>query len=71
MPSGQCDKTFHGLFANVRNKLECLFMVNILSLMVLSNVRADPGGAPEMFSALPKNIRLGSKGLPGTNTLAY
>jgi hypothetical protein len=48
------------------------------SLMFTGNARVYVSGAPESgaplygrFMASPTNIRLGWKGLPGTNTLAY
>ncbi len=61
------------------NKLECLSLATISSLVYCLWVR--PGAHPRVEHlkcsslrkalALPANIRLGWKGLPGTNTLAY
>ncbi len=41
------------------------------SLMFAVKAVAYPSEAPFRYLASPTNIRLGWKGLPGTNTLAY
>ncbi len=59
------------------NKLECLPLANLSSLMLVEKARSLPkSGAPEMCfnwvgSALFTNIRLGWKGFPRANTLVY
>ncbi len=65
-------------FSDFRNKVECLSLESFFqpSLMFVGEARSLPyNGAPESFivqaPALPANIRLGWKILPGTNTLAY
>ncbi len=73
-------KTFYGRnLTDFRNKLECLSLASLSSLVYYLWVR--PGAYPrvEHFKgaslkkalALPANIRLGCRGLPGMNTLAY
>jgi hypothetical protein len=57
-----------------RNKLECLPVTNLSSLVECLRVKpAYPSeGTPvlDRFLDLHSNIRLGRKGLPGTNALA-
>ncbi len=78
-PSGLCYKTFYGCkFTNFHNML--VFVPGKPSSIVHC-LRARPGAYPRVehlkgasigqVLALPTNIRLGYKGLPGTNTLAY
>jgi hypothetical protein len=63
---------------NVINKLECLSLASLSSLILCLLVRLEPIRVrylsdPPLFGrllALPANIRLGWKGLPGTNTPA-
>jgi hypothetical protein len=67
------------MFTDFRNKLECLSLSSLSSLVQCYWVR--PGAYPRVEHlkvashgktlALSANIRLGWKGLPGTNTLAY
>jgi hypothetical protein len=52
------------------------FIVQAPGQMFAGKARSLPMGAPESAllgyaPALPANIRLGRRGLPGTNTLAY
>jgi hypothetical protein len=61
---------------NGPNKLEHLTLgVSLAYLFVYSKDRAYLSGASKVFLwlllALPASIRLGWKGLPHTNTLAY
>ncbi len=61
---------------NVRNKLECLSPASLTSLVyylwarpgAYTRVERQKGGKAPTF---PTNIRLGGKGVPGPNTLAY
>jgi len=56
---------------------ECLSLTSLSSLMFVIKTGAYPSGtlkeAPEFdgLLALPTNIRLGWKGLPGANTSTY
>jgi hypothetical protein len=66
-------------FTNVANKLECLFLASLFSLVSCLLVR--PGvylrvehlqsASLTEAQALPTTIKLGWKGLQGTSTLAY
>ncbi len=63
---------------NFCNKLECVLLAS-LSIVYCLQIRQEPtqvkhlSGAPlkVRLLALPTNIRLGRKGLPGTNASAY
>jgi hypothetical protein len=63
---------------NFYHNQECLLSLSGLyisttlqpCLMFASKAGADLSGAPELL-ALPTNIRLGWKDLPGTNTLIF
>jgi hypothetical protein len=62
-------KLFYGRNLLIFNKLGCLFLTGLSSLMFAGKttdfqLTGDP-------LSLPTNIRLGWKGLPGTNTLTY
>ncbi len=64
-------------FSDSRNKLECLSLASFFqpSLIFVGEARSLPySAAPKIFivqaPALPANIRLGWKILPGANTLA-
>jgi hypothetical protein len=65
---GQCYKTLHG------RTLRLFIMIPgkpfLPSLMFVGKARAYPSDATKA-PALPANIRLGWKGLPRTNALAY
>jgi hypothetical protein len=76
MSRAQCYKTFYGRkFTNFRNKLERICPKPLQSsLMFLGKARRIPySRAPERcFTRVGSaNIKLGWKGLPGTNTLAF
>ncbi len=66
-------------YSNISNKLECLFLTSLSRLLyclwrgpgVYHWVEHMKGSSIVQVFALPTNIRLGWKGLPGTNTLAY
>ncbi len=66
-------------FKNVQNKLECSYQAGLSSLVWCLKFRPEPtwvehlSGAPLQSNllALREYIRLGWKGLPGTNTPAY
>ncbi len=66
-------------FTNDSNKLECLSLAGLSRLMFAGKVKAKPTPLKHlssdplqvMFLALPTNIRLNWKSLPGTNTVAY
>ncbi len=56
---------------NASNKLECLSLGRLFqpNLLFTSMAIAYLSETPLVRLALVENIRLGSKGLPGTNTL--
>ncbi len=79
-PVAHVMKLFCPKFTNVRNKLECLFLTSLSSLVYC--LRVWPGGYPRVehvrgtllkgrLLTLTTNTRLGWKGMPGINTLAY
>jgi len=58
------------LFTNFRNELERLSLASLsTSVMFVDKAGAYP--SDESALTLPANVRLGWKGLPGANTLAY
>ncbi len=57
------------LFTNIRNKFKCLSPADLSSLVLCLWVM--PGAYPRVEHLKVANSRLGWKGLPGTNTLAY
>jgi len=78
--SAQYHKTFYGIKLQIfLNKLRCLSLVSLSSLVYCLWARQGAYPIAEhmkdssvgLAPALPTNIKLGWKGLPGANTLAY
>jgi hypothetical protein len=77
-PGANVIKLFTDVSYNFFDKIECLLLASLSRIVYCLQVRQEPmqvkhtSGAPLLgrLPALPKNIRLGWKGLPGANTLA-